>query len=79
VEIVVFSRVLREERINKGFTQQSLAQMVGVSQQTVSALERGMRNCPPDLVVAFAKVLASSRLLYAYCNECPATCRKGVA
>ena len=48
---------LTQRRLEKGFTQIELAKKVGVSNQTISDIERGVRNPSPKLAMKISKVL----------------------
>lgn len=43
-ELLVFKNYLKEARIQKGFSQQQLADLVGVSRNTISSIETGQFN-----------------------------------
>lgn len=43
-EQLVFKNYLKEARIEKGFSQQQLADLVGVSRNTISSIETGQFN-----------------------------------
>lgn len=68
----LFGPKLREARMRCGLSQRSLAYRVGVSQQTISAIERGARACPPDLLPLLSRTLEDASLVHAYCGTCPA-------
>jgi DNA-binding XRE family transcriptional regulator len=48
---------LREKRIEKGFTQESLANEAGVVRQTISEIERGANKPSVDLAQKIGKIL----------------------
>ncbi len=48
---------VREQRRNRGFTQQALAEALDLSVAYVSLIERGGRNPPYTTVVAIARAL----------------------
>ncbi|WP_035172645.1 helix-turn-helix transcriptional regulator [Caldanaerobius polysaccharolyticus] len=66
---IQFAQMLQKARLRKGLSQSRLAQLVGVSQQSISAYECG-RSCPPDIAVIFARVLDDYSLLQHYCASC---------
>lgn len=68
-----FGSVLHRARLEKGMSQRRLARQLGVVQQTVSAVERGHRRCPPDVVTKAANVLGLNvpETVNKYCAECP--------
>lgn len=41
---LVFKNRIKEERLNKGLSQEALAQIVGVSRNTISSIETGQFN-----------------------------------
>ena len=41
---LIFKNRIKEERLNKGLSQGELAQMVGVSRNTISSIETGQFN-----------------------------------
>ena len=41
---LIFKNRIKEERLNKGLSQEALAQMVGVSRNTISSIETGQFN-----------------------------------
>ncbi len=53
----LFARNLKAERYRKGITQLQLAELVDVSESTVSLLERGLQTPSVFLVYDIAKVL----------------------
>lgn len=53
----IFARNLKAERYRKGVTQAQLAEMVDVSESTVSLLERGLQTPSVFLVYDISKVL----------------------
>ncbi len=53
----LFARNLKAERYRKGITQSQLAELVDVSESTVSLLERGLQTPSVFLVYDIAKVL----------------------
>ena len=52
-----FAKNLKAERYRKGVTQAQLAELVGVSESTVSLLERGLQTPSIFLVYDIANVL----------------------
>lgn len=52
-----WGRLLRERRIERGFTQVTFAAEVGQTQTTVSRYERGEGAWTPDVMARFAKAL----------------------
>lgn len=48
---------LRDKRIEKGYTQEKLAQEVGVVRQTISEIERGANKPSISLAQKIAKIL----------------------
>ena len=54
----LFARNLKAERYRKGITQSQLAELVDVSESTVSLLERGLQTPSVFLVYDIAKVLS---------------------
>lgn len=49
---------IREERLEKGMTQQTLAEAIGVSRQTIFAIETGKYIPSAILVLKLSKALA---------------------
>lgn len=49
---------IREERLEKGMTQQALAEAIGVSRQTIFAIETGKYIPSAILVLKLSKALA---------------------
>jgi putative transcriptional regulator len=49
---------IREERLEKGMTQQTLAETIGVSRQTIFAIETGKYIPSAILVLKLSKALA---------------------
>jgi transcriptional regulator with XRE-family HTH domain len=49
--------LLREERMRRGFSMNSVAKRSGLSQQMVSYVERGMRNPTLDTLLRIANAL----------------------
>jgi transcriptional regulator with XRE-family HTH domain len=49
---------LKEWRRHRGYTQERLAEMVGLSKPYISQLERGERQYNQDLLEAFAEALS---------------------
>lgn len=54
---IVFARNLKAERYRKGYTQTELAELVNVSDSTISLLERGLQTPSVFLVNDIAKTL----------------------
>ncbi|WP_420631747.1 helix-turn-helix domain-containing protein [Candidatus Leptofilum sp.] len=52
-----FAKVLRELRVSKGFSQESLAQEVGIHRTYVSQLERGLKSPSLKTLYKIAYVL----------------------
>ena len=50
-------QMIRRIRQAKGVTQWQLSQTVGVSPARILLIERGDRDCPPELLAAIAKAL----------------------
>lgn len=48
----IFNNHIQKERQAKGFTQEQLAELVGVSRQTIISIEKG--NYVPSLELAFS-------------------------
>lgn len=48
---------LKEWRVHRGYTQDRLAEMVGLSKPHISLLERGGRQYTQELLEAFAEAL----------------------
>ena len=48
---------LKKERQSKGFTQDSLAEAVGVVRQTISNIECGLNRPSPELAIKIGEVL----------------------
>lgn len=48
---------MKNERIERGYTQQALAEVVGVKQGTISAIETGKRRPSVDAARRIASVL----------------------
>ena len=48
---------LKSARVAKDLTQQGLADVIGVSRQTISAIEKGDYNPTIDLYIAICKTL----------------------
>ena len=51
------ARLLREERMRRGFSMNSVAERSGLSQQMVSYVERGMRNPTLDTLLRITNAL----------------------
>jgi len=54
--------LLQKLRQEKGFTQAELAEQLDITQQHVSAVERGVRPASWDYIVAFANVVGANVL-----------------
>lgn len=54
---IVFARNLKAERYRKGYTQTELAELVNVSDSTISLLERGLQTPSVFLVHDIAQTL----------------------
>lgn len=52
-----YGAYVRERRLEKGYSQEEVAQMLGISQQTYSRYELGTREPGLDFVKAVAKAL----------------------
>lgn len=48
---------MKDARVQKGYSQQRLADLVGVSRQTINAIERGDYNPTIKLCVAICRAL----------------------
>lgn len=48
---------LKEARVNKGMTMQELASMLGISWQSISYYENGMRRPSPETAIRVGKIL----------------------
>ena len=48
---------LKSARVAKDLTQQGLADVIGISRQTISAIEKGEYNPTIDLYIAICKTL----------------------
>ena len=48
---------LKSARVTKDLTQQGLADVIGISRQTISAIEKGEYNPTIDLYIAICKTL----------------------
>ncbi|WP_053364948.1 helix-turn-helix transcriptional regulator [Bacillus sp. FJAT-27245] len=65
-----FKTPLREERENKGLSQEKLASMVGVTKETIRKIENGTSIPNVFLALALAKVLkVSLELLFQKLND----------
>lgn len=53
-------KIIREERINKSLTQVQLAEMIGVTQDSISLWEKGKRIPDTQYIIALCKVFAIS-------------------
>lgn len=51
---------IRGLREDKGYTQEKLAEEIGMSQKTIAAIEKGKKGTTIDTLVAMADVLESS-------------------
>ena len=51
---------IREFRVNRGWTQQELAEAVGVSRQSINSIERNRYVPSLPLALAFARVFGCS-------------------
>ena len=58
-EVLRFERI-RNLRIDRGLTQNQIAEMVGVSQNTYSQYEVGVLNYPLDVVIRLARYYGTS-------------------
>ena len=52
-EILKFENI-RNLRLDKGYTQKQIAQMLGISQNTYSQYEIGVLNYPVDVIIKLA-------------------------
>ncbi len=52
-----FARLLRSERLARGISQESLAELAGLHRTYVGSVERGERNIAVDNMEALAKAL----------------------
>ncbi|BCV23335.1 hypothetical protein kuro4_01080 [Gelria sp. Kuro-4] len=69
-----FGTFLRQARLEKGLTQQRLAAKLQITQQMLSAIERGCRRCHEDIAARAVDVLGVPSLRARYCLECPFNC-----
>lgn len=58
---------LKQWRNHRGYTQDRLAEMTGLSKPYVSQLERGDRQYTQDLLELFAEGKLGSRIIFAIC------------
>lgn len=56
----MFNKRLREMRIKRGFTQQNMADNIGVALRSYQCYETGTRNPSFDLLIKIADVLSIS-------------------
>lgn len=54
---LAFGRVLRKQRIDRGYSQESFADLVGVHRTYVGSVERGERNISIENIERFARAL----------------------
>lgn len=55
-------RVIRDRRIQKGWTQKELAQMVGMKQPDISKIEEGQKNITIETLASLSSVLAITKI-----------------
>ena len=58
-EILKFENI-RNLRLDKGYTQKQIAQMLGISQNTYSQYEIGVLNYPVDVIIKLADFYGTS-------------------
>jgi transcriptional regulator with XRE-family HTH domain len=54
---VINLNLLRDKREKKGLTQQEISELLGISNKTYSAMERGVRKIPLSRAISISKIL----------------------
>ncbi len=61
---------IKKLRIIKGYKQEELAELLGISCNTIARIEIGIRGCSIDLAIQLAEVLGTS-IDYIVCGKYP--------
>jgi transcriptional regulator with XRE-family HTH domain len=54
---IAFGKLVRLHRVNRGFTQEKLGQLVGLSRTSITNIEKGRQHIALDQLFAIADVL----------------------
>ena len=54
---IIFGRILQEARLDKGFSQEKLADLSGLDRSYISMLERGLRQPTINSLFSISKIL----------------------
>jgi transcriptional regulator with XRE-family HTH domain len=57
---IIFSRKVRVLRLERGYSQEKLAELAGIDRTYVSSIERGLRNVSIDNIERLCKALGTS-------------------
>lgn len=57
---VEFGKRVKRERIRLGFTQEALAERIGIGQIHMNAIERGRKGCSIDILLDLSEILEVS-------------------